>query len=117
MIRRRSPFALICVLALVACGGPPQPSGSGHPTVGSMVPSGRPVGSAAVSSGPSVALPTIGGTWTVGVRTPSRRAENAAVAVDGVIYVAGGMDIHGATVDLFEAFDTRTRTWSSLPPL
>ena len=72
------------------------------------------------STAPSAAapsLPTSGGSWASGVPLPFRRAENAAVAIDGVIYLAGGVDIHGASLDLFEAFDTRTGRWTTLPKL
>src|SRR6478752_1468665 len=70
------------------------------------------------SAGPSRAapsLPTSGGSWAAGVPLALRRAENAAVAVDSVIYLAGGLDIHGASLDLFEAFDTRSGAWTTLP--
>jgi len=39
------------------------------------------------------------------------------VALDGRIYLAGGLDGHGKSLDLFEAFDTRTGAWTSLPKL
>jgi N-acetylneuraminic acid mutarotase len=46
-----------------------------------------------------------------------RQAENAAVALDGRIYLAGGVDIHGKSLDLFESFDPRTGSWTDLPKL
>ncbi|MFL5774935.1 MAG: Kelch repeat-containing protein, partial [Chloroflexota bacterium] len=62
-------------------------------------------------------MPSLGGTWEPGVPTPSRRAENAAVAIDGVIYLPGGLDPDGDSLTTFEAFDTAAGTWSLLPPL
>ena len=58
-------------------------------------------------------LPSIGGTW-LPASLPFRR-RNAAVAIDGGL-ISGGLDIHGR-FDLFEAFDTRTGTWTTLPNL
>ena len=109
-------FAVFLAAAVLGCGVAPVTPG---PSTGGSSP--RAAASAGRSlepvrsSGPSAtpALPRIGGTWATGTRTPSRRAENAAVAVDGVIYVAGGLDGDGKTVDLFEAYDT----WTTLPPL
>ena len=69
------------------------------------------------SPSPTAVIPASGGTWATGVATPSRRAENAAVALDGVIYLAGGLDGDGNALTTFEAFDTRTGAWSTLPPM
>ena len=48
---------------------------------------------------------------------PTSRIEQSAAAIDGVIFVAGGIDDAGTTLTTFEAFDTATGTWSALPPL
>jgi non-specific serine/threonine protein kinase len=116
-------FALILATAILGCGVAPVTPGPSTSASGASSPlasatAGRslePVRSAAPSA--TAVLPRIGGTWASGTRTPTRRAENAAVALDGVIYVAGGMDGDGKTLDLFEAYDTRTDTWTTLPPL
>src|SRR5712671_3663730 len=106
--------AIILSIAVAACGVSPT----------SAPASTEPDNTAAASAGASAslasatpALPRTGGTWTTGASTPSRRAENAAVALDGLIYLAGGLDIHGKTLDTFESYDPRTDTWTALPPL
>jgi N-acetylneuraminic acid mutarotase len=123
MALRFARLVACCALLLAACGGRPAPSPdlAGRSLAPNLASSPGPSqgqgGSSPSATTPATALPTMGGTWSPGVATPSRRAENAAVAVDGVIYVAGGMGDHGDTLDRFEAFDTRTGTWSELPPL
>jgi N-acetylneuraminic acid mutarotase len=62
-------------------------------------------------------LPASGGRWAPGTALPVRVAENAAVALGGRIYLAGGLDIDGKTVDTFQSYDPTTDTWTSLPPL
>lgn len=114
-------LAIVLTLGVAACGnGPrsPQPvaaSSSPGSTAFGSTPPGSPIASGSPSGSP--ALPKIGGTWETGAPMLSRRGEDAAAAVDGVIYLAGDLDGDGNTLDVFEAYDTRTRTWAKLPPL
>ena len=55
-----------------------------------------------------------GGSWATGTPLPSRRAENAAAVIDGVIYLPGGLDANGNSLTTFEAFDTTAGTWKTL---
>ena len=47
---------------------------------------------------------------------PTARSELAAAALDGRIYVAGGIAQWGTTA-AFEAYDPATDRWEELPPL
>ena len=119
MDRRPALAAIMAiVLGVTACGGSttsPDPStGPTHSTGPS--PTRSSTASAEASASPAV-LPRIGGAWTTGPPMPTRRAENAAVAVDGLIYLPGGLDIHGQTLDTFESLDPATGTWTTLPKL
>src|SRR6476661_3823527 len=110
--------AILLVIVAAGCGASPTSApastGPGNTAEASAAASAQQA-SAAPSAAPS--LPRTGGTWTTGAPTPSRRAENAAVALDGLIYLAGGLDIHGRTLDTFESYDPRSDTWTALPRL
>ena len=115
---RRPAFAAITaiVLGVTACVGSTMSPGASISSTRSTAPS--PTGSSSAdASASAVALPRIDGTWTTGTPMPTRRAENAAVAVDGLIYLPGGLDNHGETLDTFESFDPGTGTWATLPKL
>ena len=51
--------------------------------------------------------------WTQLTSMPTARSENAAAAVDHLIYVSGGF----GGEQKFEAYDTRTNTWQTLADL
>src|SRR5262245_37426855 len=111
MTRQRPAPVLVAVVALVvACGGSSSTAiPSTQPMANPTAPS--PLASASSSAAPGSASPSsaatdLGGSWAAGVALPTRRAENAAVAIDGVIYLPGGLDPAGDTVTTFEAFDT-----------
>lgn len=114
------PVALVAILLLVAaCGGPSATTAPAIVTEPPSLPTATPDESKPATPAPSASPETaaLGGSWEPGVAAPSRRAEHAAAAIDGVIYVPGGLDPSGNTLDTFEAFDTATETWSTLPPL
>lgn len=119
-MRDRHLAAILVGLVLIAgCGMPSPPASS--PTrsaAGSTAPTST---ESPVHESPSTAarpsLPAIGGSWTRGVSVPTRLGENAAVAIDGVIYLAGGLDNHAVSLRTFLAFDTRTAAWAALPDL
>ena len=54
--------------------------------------------------------------WTRAAPMPTARSELAAAALDGRIYVAGGIAQWGTTA-AFEAYDPVTDRWEELPPL
>jgi N-acetylneuraminic acid mutarotase len=56
------------------------------------------------------------GPWTRAAPMPTARSELAAAALDGRIYVAGGIAQWGTTV-AFEAYDPAMDRWEELPPL
>jgi N-acetylneuraminic acid mutarotase len=56
------------------------------------------------------------GPWTRAAPMPTARSELAAAALDGRIYVAGGIAQWGTTA-AFEAYDPVTDRWEELPPL
>jgi len=118
MDHRPAALAIVLAIATAACGAS-QTSPAAAP-MGSTEPGNTVAVSASASTSRASATPALartGGTWTTGASTPSRRAENAAVALDGLIYLAGGLDIHGKTLDTFESYDSRSDTWTALPPL
>jgi N-acetylneuraminic acid mutarotase len=56
--------------------------------------------------------------WTTGAPVPSGPLqETAAVAIDGKIYVIGGLDGAGGTVASVLVYDVGTNTWASGPDL
>ena len=57
-----------------------------------------------------------GAGWTVGAAMPTARSELAAAALDGRIYVAGGLAQFGAT-RAFEIYDPAADRWEKLAPL
>ena len=56
------------------------------------------------------------GPWTRAAPMPTARSELAATALEGRIYVAGGIAQLGTTA-AFEAYDVATDRWKELPPL
>jgi hypothetical protein len=56
------------------------------------------------------------GPWTRVAPMPTARSELAATALEGRIYVAGGIAQWGTTA-AFEAYDPTTDRWEGLPPL
>ena len=118
---RRAAGLLVAAVVATGCGAPSEsvaPASAGTSASPSI---SIAESSVSVTATPSPASPTpdlarVGGTWETGVKMPSRRAENAAVALDGRIYLAGGLDPKGNALTTFEAFDTATGTWSTLPP-
>jgi non-specific serine/threonine protein kinase len=112
--------AVILAAAIFGCDvapGMPSPGDSGsRPSSTPRAVGGSPFAGSPAPSATAI-LPRIGGSWSAGTPMPTRRAENAAVAVDGVIYLAGGLDGDGKTLDLFESYDPRTDTWTTLPRL
>src|SRR5919106_729222 len=56
------------------------------------------------------------GPWTRAAPMPTARSELAAAALDGRIYVAGGIAQWGTSAT-FEAYDPATDRWEALPPL
>ena len=115
--------AIGLALLLAACSPATTPTpvvpSSGLPSAAASAGSGTaaPSGGAAASAHAGPTLPRIGGSWAPGPATPTARAENAAVALDGRIYVAGGLDGDGNSLDTFEVYDPETETWTALPPL
>ena len=56
------------------------------------------------------------GPWIGAAPMPTARSELAAAALDGRIYVAGGIAQWGTSAT-FEAYDPATDRWEALPPL
>lgn len=57
------------------------------------------------------------GHWAASAPLPTARQEMASVAVEGKIYVVGGINANWGTLKVVEAFDPETNTWSEEPPL
>lgn len=55
--------------------------------------------------------------WQSAAPMPTPRSEVGAAAVDGKIYVIGGIDSLARTLDTVEMFDARTNIWSIVAPL
>ena len=54
--------------------------------------------------------------WRQGAFMPTARSELAVAALDGRIYVAGGIGRFG-TSDAFEVYDPKKNAWARLAPL
>jgi N-acetylneuraminic acid mutarotase len=67
-------------------------------------------------SGCAAAQGVAEGPWTRAAPMPTARSELAATALEGRIYVAGGIAQWGTTA-AFEAYDPTTDRWEELPPL
>jgi len=65
-----------------------------------------------VSAGEPIAFPG----WESGRRMPTPRSELACGWNEGVIYVAGGINLGGSRKE-FQSFDTKTGVWKRLPSL
>jgi N-acetylneuraminic acid mutarotase len=57
------------------------------------------------------------GAWTALAPMPTRRGGATAQVIDGKIYVAGGIDVNGASLASVDVFDIATGTWSSSPAM
>ncbi|MBI4635329.1 MAG: galactose oxidase [Candidatus Rokubacteria bacterium] len=57
------------------------------------------------------------GTWTVLAPMPTARQEVAAAALDGRVFVVGGLGPGGAPSAIVEAFDPATNRWETRAPL
>lgn len=55
--------------------------------------------------------------WTRCSPMPTARSFAAAAALDGRLYVFGGLDTSGRALDTVEAYDPRTDSWSTCPPM
>src|SRR5262249_25205115 len=93
------PAVFLTVLASVAptacAAGMPAPAGRTTPTVAPPTP----------RSG------LAGGTWSEGARMGVPRSETAAAVVDGLIYVPGGFNDEGDTVNVVEGYDPAADQW------
>lgn len=72
----------------------------------------------------AVRLPVEGGgdtadvpAWTVAAPMPTARTYVTASAVNGTVYVMGGIDKLARTLDVVEAFDTEKNTWAIVAPM
>jgi non-specific serine/threonine protein kinase len=101
-------LAVIALAAIVAgaCGTAVAPA-SDAPSTGSRAPlaSGVPTGSGA------------GAAWQSGPDAPLALTEVAAAALDGVIWIAGGLTADGTASDRTFALDVASGTWSETPAL
>ncbi len=67
-------------------------------------------------AGTGVGQEDAAGPWRSAASLPTPRSEMHAAALDGFVYVPGGLGPDG-TVAAFEAFDVATGRWTALPPL
>ena len=54
--------------------------------------------------------------WETNTPIPTPRAEMAFATYDEKIYLIGGFDETESALDVVEAFDTKTNSWSTLAP-
>lgn len=57
------------------------------------------------------------GTWTTGAPMPTPRQEMGAAAIDGAIYVPGGLNSAGTALDVLEIYDPATDSWTTGAPM
>ncbi len=67
----------------------------------------------------SILIAQTGGEWITKSSMPTARKEisNAAIAIDGKIYVVGGVSSDGNITDKLERFDPATNTWETMSPV
>ena len=81
-----------------------------------QTPSGTPAAEATASS-PILGVAPQDGQWRRLAPLPSERSEVVAVALDGKVYVIGGLTPGGGTTDRVEAYDPGTDSWDEKAPL
>ncbi len=64
----------------------------------------------------ATAIPTQPGSWNSGESLSVNRRLATAAQVNGIIYIFGGSP-YSEALDLVEAYDPRTRTWSERAPM
>jgi len=55
--------------------------------------------------------------WDMRAPMPTERTEVGVAAVDGMVYVVGGLDAFGRTSDAVELYDPKTDSWVKSSPL
>jgi N-acetylneuraminic acid mutarotase len=68
-----------------------------------------------LSSAPSDGQ-TVGGEWQSLASMPSDRQELASAALNGKIYVIGGLDPDGFPTDTVDVYNPATNSWASAAP-
>jgi Galactose oxidase, central domain len=108
---RRPAAHRIVVVALAAivvgdCGTSADPARTAPSPSGAPAASGAPVASGGAGAG-----------WQPGPDAPLALTEVAAAALDGVIWIAGGLTADGKASDRTFALDVASGTWSETPAL
>src|SRR5262245_26683973 len=57
------------------------------------------------------------GVWATTPPMPDARQEVGVVAVEGRVYVIGGLDTGGQASNRVDVFDSRLNEWRTLPPI
>lgn len=74
-------------------------------------------GGGIVGPPPTETPTTLPGTWTSRAVVPHSRSEMQATALDGRIYVVGGLEGMSQALTRVDVYDPGSDTWSSAPPL
>lgn len=77
----------------------------------------QPFGAAAPMGSPLPSTHPAAAGWREGPEAPFARLEMATAALDGRIWLAGGLEPDGRVTDALSVFDPRTGEWTDGPPL
>jgi N-acetylneuraminic acid mutarotase len=66
---------------------------------------------------PLITIPTLAQSWSEGLTMPTARSEIAATNIGDDIYVIGGLDESGDTLDMVEVYNVNNDSWKSVTPL
>jgi N-acetylneuraminic acid mutarotase len=66
---------------------------------------------------PLITLPAMAQSWSEGATMPTPRSEITATNIGDDIYVIGGFDKSGDTLDVVEVYNVKNNSWKSIAPV
>jgi N-acetylneuraminic acid mutarotase len=66
---------------------------------------------------PLITSPAMAQSWSVGADMPTARSEITATNIGDDVYVIGGFDKSGDTLDVVEVYNVKNNSWKSITPM